>query len=226
MKTYVLNLKTSTKRLADFTKAYPECLPRFEIWEARPPEKCSMPDWWKGSGPFWSHVENFKEVLERCAKGAEEFLFFEDDCIFAPDFQEQYERFLAEVPNDWEVLNLCTNHMSTLLRPAERVSENVLRPRLGFNTNALFLRPSGAEKMKAQLEKRDWTCRHIAEQILGYLYSDETFKGYAPFQNFIGQADCWSELCQKNRGERWYNHFLYVDLDGKMKRSPGLYEVR
>ncbi|MBQ2820121.1 MAG: hypothetical protein IJF17_00885 [Thermoguttaceae bacterium] len=226
MLTYVLNLKTSVKRLADFTAAYPETLPAFKVWEARPPEKCSPPAWWRGSGPFWSHTENFKEVLRFCQQRNETMLFFEDDCVFAPDFKERYEEFLAEVPDDWEVLNLCVNNTASILRPPKRISENVIKPALGFNTNAMLIRPEGARKMRLQLEKESWPCKHIAEQILGYLYSDETFKGYAPFQNFIGQADCWSELCQKMRGERWYNTFTFRDLDGKLKLAPGRYEQR
>lgn len=225
MRTYVLNLKTSTDRLTAFTLAYPSNLPDFQVWEAKPPEKCTSPEWWRGSGPFWSHTENFKEVLVFCEERNEEILFFEDDCVFASDFKERYDEFLAEAPDDWEVLNLCANNTASTLRPAKRLSENVIKPALGFNTNAMLIRPSGAAKMKAQLEKEKWPCRHIAEQILGYLYSDPDFKGYAPFQNFIGQAACWSELCERNRAERWYNRYFYIDLDGTMKLAPGKYEA-
>lgn len=226
MLTYVLNLKTSTERLKSFREVYPTSLPACKVWVAKPPEECSPPEWWRGTGPFWSHVENFKAVLAECIERDEDLLFFEDDCIFAEDFQEQFVRFMAEVPKDWEVLNLCTNNTASAIRPAVRLSEHVIKPQLGFNTNAMLIRPSGAAKMKAQLEKDSWPCKHIAEQILGYLYSDPDFKGYAPFQNFIGQADCWSELCRRTRGERWYNRFFYIDLDGRMKQAPGKYEVK
>lgn len=226
MLTYVLNLETSTERLKSFREVYPATLPECKVWVAKPPEECTPPEWWKGTDPFWSHVENFKEVLTECIDKNEDLLFFEDDCIFAEDFQEQFDRFLAEVPEDWEVLNLCTNNTASMIRPAIRVSENVIKPQLGFNTNAMLIRPAGAAKMKAQLEKESWPCKHIAEQILGYLYTDPDFKGYAPFQNFVGQADCWSELCRRNRGERWYNRFRYIDLDGTLKQTPGKYEVK
>lgn len=206
MKIYVLNLETSTDRLEAFTQAYPKCLPPFEVWRAKTPDECEIPGWWRGSPEFFSNAQNVHDVFQTCANGNEDFLFFEDDCVFASDFQEQYERFLAEVPEDWEVLNFCTNHMMTAMYPPERISENVLRPRLGFNTNALLLRPSGAAKMAKQLEKKDWTCKHIAEQMLGYLYLDPEFKVYAPARNFVGQAGCWSELCKRFRDERWYQY--------------------
>lgn len=198
MKAYVLNLETSVERLNHFRETYPACLPQFEVWRAKPPEECQKPDWWLGTAEFNSHRENFLDVLTSCVETDEDVLFFEDDCIFAENFQEAYETFIGETPSDWECLNFCTNHMNAMMFSPVQISENVLRPKLGFNTNAMLFRPSEAVKMKAQLEKTEWGCKHIVEQQLGYLYLDPNFKAYAPLQNFVDQGATGPEYSKFN----------------------------
>ncbi len=224
MKCYVLNLETSTDRLADFTACYPDFLPAFEVWRAKPPEECETPEWWKGSPEFNSNRVNMLDVLTACAESGETFYFFEDDCCFSADAAERHEAFMRQVPSCWEVLNLCANHMVSGLYSPQRILPEVLRPRLAFNTNALVLKPSGAAKLKKALEKPAWPCRHIAEQPLGYAYLAPEMRAYSPYQNYIGQRGCWSELCRRYRAERWYNFFMLKDLDGVVKPAPGLYE--
>ncbi|MDO4571586.1 MAG: hypothetical protein Q4D38_14470 [Planctomycetia bacterium] len=214
MKNFVLNLKESKARRETFFERYPTCLPPVEVWEAEPPERCETPAWWRGTPPFNSHRVNFLNVLRACEKADEIFMFWEDDCIFSESFEDRYNAFMREVPDDWECLNLCTLHMNSTIFPPRQISENVLRPVLGFNTNAMLFSPSGARKMRDQLEKPSWMCKHIVEQQLGYLYMNQEFKVYAPIRNFVGQAACYSELCERERCERWYNDFLYIDRNG------------
>ena len=224
MNTFVLNLKTSQKRLADFLAGFPSCLPCPEVWDAKPPENCTMPDWWKGTPAFWSHTENFCDVLKFTEQQKENTLFFEDDCIFADDFQTRWETFIHEAPDDFDTLNLCTYHVFSGITSPRQISPEVLRVACGFNTNAMLITPTGATKILQQLQKPNWPCKHICEQQLGYLYRDPEFIAYAPMQNFIGQRACYSELCKKDRTERWYNRFVYMGLDGKRHRTQGLYE--
>lgn len=224
MKSYVLNLEASTERLEAFTQSFPDFLPPFEVWRAKTPDECETPAWWLGTPEFNSNRQNVLEVLTACAESGEIFYFWEDDCVFSFDAAERFEQFMRETPDDWETLNLCANHIASSLSPPKRISENVLRPRMAFNTNALILKPSGAAKMKRTLEAPDWPCRHVAEQPLGYLYLDPDFHAYAPFQNFIGQRGCWSELCRRFRGERWYNWFSFENQNGEILSAPGRYE--
>lgn len=224
MQSFVLNLKDSKERLDAFYEGFPNSLERPKVWIAKPPEECTPPDWWHGSPEFWSHTENFCDVLEFIKKKKKPVFFFEDDCIFAEDFDAKFEQFMKEVPQDYDLLNLCTLHMCTGMYTPTQVSDNVLRAKLGFNTNAMIITPKGAAKMLKQLQKPNWVCKHICEQQLGYLYSDPDFVCYAPIQNFIGQRGCYSELCKRYRDERWYNNFLYKDTEGKLWRTERLYE--
>lgn len=63
MKCYVLNLAASTERLSAFTADYPSFLPPFEVWRAKPPEECDMPEWWRGTPEFNSNRVNMLDVL-------------------------------------------------------------------------------------------------------------------------------------------------------------------
>ena len=224
MKVFVLSLDSDTTRLNDFRNGYPSSLALPSVWRAKPPEECSQPDWWRGSKEFWSNTENVCDVLSFAKEQTENVLFFEDDCIFAEDFKSQWETFMNEVPKDYDLINLCTLHMCSMAYPPIQVSENVLRAKLGFNTNALIITPNGACKMLEQIQKPNWPCRHVCEQQLGYLYLSSDFNAYSPLQNFIGQRACYSTLCKRDRGERWYNKFIYLDMNGKMHKSEGRYE--
>ncbi len=224
MNTFVLNLKTSQERLRDFYAGFPGCLEKPQVWEAKPPQSCTMPDWWRGTEAFWSHTENFCDVLKFTEQQQENTLFFEDDCVFADDFQTRWETFFHELPDDYDALNLCTYHVFSGISSPQQITPNALRIVCGFNTNAMVLTPAGASKMLRHLEKPAWPCKHICEQQLGYLYEDPNFIAYAPMQNFVGQRACYSELCKRDRPERWYNRFTYLGLDGKRHASEGLYE--
>ncbi|MBQ9454818.1 MAG: hypothetical protein IJU53_04020 [Thermoguttaceae bacterium] len=224
MNIYVLNLKTSHERLDAFLAGFPSILEKPSVWEAKPPEACTMPDWWQGTPAFWSHTENFCDVLTFTVDQNENTLFFEDDCIFAQDFEARWRTFTQEVPKDADVWNLCTYHICSASCPPIQVTPNVLRATLGFNTNAMLITPTGASKILEQLRRPSWSCKHICEQQLGYLYRDPKFIAYAPMQNFIGQRACYSELCKRDREERWYNRFIYRGQDGQRHRSEGLYE--
>lgn len=224
MKSFVLNLETAKERLDIFQKEFPASLEKPTVWRAKPPEECSIPEWWRGSPEFWSNTENIQDILAFTKDQQENILLFEDDCIFSSDFETRWNTFINEVPDDYDLINLCALHMCSVPYPPVQVSPNVLRAKLGFNTNALIITPSGAAKMLNQIQKPNWRCRHICEQQLGYLYRDPSFTVYAPLQNFIGQRACYSSLCKRERGERWYNNFVYKDLDGKLHQTENLYQ--
>lgn len=224
MKSFVLNIPSSVERLALFKQDFPQSLEMPEVWRAKTPEECDKPAWWRGSDEFWSHTSNMIDVLTYIKEQADDVLFFEDDCIFASDFDNKWDAFMKEVPHDYDVINLCTLHVGSQFYTPQQLSENVLRAKMWFNTNALLISPKGAQKMLTQLQKPNWMCKHICERQLGYLVLDPEFIAYAPIQNFIGQRGCYSELCKRYRGERWYNNFTYIGLDGKPHQSENLYQ--
>ena len=225
MKSFVLNLPSATDRLQAFIEGFPPSLKMPDVWRAKPPEECQMPDWWRGTPEFWSNTKNVGDILAFASGQTENTLFFEDDCVFAPDFETQWNTFMDEVPQDYDLLNLCALHMCSVPYPPVQISPHVLCVKLGFNPNALVLTPKGAAKMLEQIQKPNWACKHICEQQLGYLHLDPEFKAYSPIQNFIGQRACYSSLCKRDRGERWYNKFVFRALDGKLYKSAGLYET-
>lgn len=216
MKTYVLNLPEDTARLESFRAGYPACLPTCDVWAAKTAEEIEIPAWWQRSPRFASHRQNFIDLMTACVADDETYMIFEDDCLFSETFEDDYNAFLAEVPHDWEMLNLCVHHAQNAVFLPQQISARVLRPRYGYTTSAILVTPAGARKVKENLELPDWGCGHVTERQLALLYLDPYFRIYSPLTHFTGQRGGWSTLCQREREEFWFNRFRYIDLHGNL----------
>ncbi|MDO4584886.1 MAG: hypothetical protein Q4D62_12380 [Planctomycetia bacterium] len=196
MKIYVLNMPKHTERLAGFQSRYPSEMPEFEVVTAKTPDEIEVPTWWKSTPSMASHRHNFIQLFDHCAQGTENHLIFEDDCLFCDDFKAKFDAFLAEVPDDWEMLNLGAELDLQRIYPSVQVTQNVIRPGFSYNTHAILITPQGAAKCRDCLAAEDWPGRHIPDRRLTILYRDATFKIYAPMVNLCGQAEGDSSLTE------------------------------
>lgn len=218
MKIYCLNVDSATARYESFMGGFPyKTLGCFERWRAKTPEDVTVPEWFRYRPAYYANAVNFIEMFEACAGGTENFLIFEDDCIFRPDFDTRYKEFLEEVPEDWDYLNFGPGHMQTKLFPPVQVSENILRVRFNYGTHAVMVTPKGAKKCAEQLKKEPWGCVHIPDHQLGLLFLDPDFKAYAPIVSYCGQRGGMSSLTLQNEPEKWFMNFRFKSLDGEIK---------
>lgn len=217
-------MEECTDRLASFTQKYPASLPAFERWNAKTAEDVQVPAWWMSPARYWANALNFIEMFEECAAGTEEFLIFEDDCIFRPDFDEKFAAFMQEVPQDWQFINLGPININCAIYPPKQVSANVLRPRYFHGTHAILVRPEFAKVCVEHLRKESWGTAHVADQRLGTLFINPAFtKVYSPLVSLCGQGEFESTLTGKTYGNRWFMNFKYVDLDGKIVQAKDTY---
>ncbi|MFT4924374.1 MAG: glycosyl transferase family 25 [Phenylobacterium sp.] len=95
-----------------------------------------LPEQWtysKGAyGCLRSHVEVVREAL---AKQQSHVLIFEDDVVLAADFVQQFNRYINEVPDDWDMLFLGGLHQDSPLP----VSKNVVKLTRTYSTFAYAL---------------------------------------------------------------------------------------
>lgn len=222
MKAYVLTMPNRTDRLSNFASQYPSSLPTCQTWVGKTASEVTAPDWWRGGEGALSRFRNLQEVLQACVSDNDNYLLFEDDCIFADDFGARYDEFLAEVPTDWDLLNFGCYQVDTLLYPPVQVAPHVLRPKFGMKLHALQITPAGAAKILAKLAESPWGCKHISSQQIARLYLDPTFVVYCPIANFVGQAAGWSDIANRDEPERWFNDFEYINLDGERAKTPTL----
>lgn len=220
MKAVCLNMRSDTARLESFTQSYPACLPSFERWEAKTAEDVQIPAWWKTPARYWANTQNFIDILTECGDGDEDWAIFEDDCVFRPDFEDRFKKFMEEVPADWQFLNLGPSHRQTMLYPPKQVSENIVRPRYFHGTHALIIKPAFAAACAEHMRKESWPVIHCADHWLGLLFINVDYvKAYSPLVSLCGQGAFPSNLTGKECRERWFMDYRYIDTDGKFQTA-------
>ena len=208
MKVYVLNVATQADRLQHFKETYPKCLPTYTIWKAKTGNDVEVPDWWCSSANRWALVQNYIDILSE--ETDEDILIFEDDCTFSEDFENKYNLFLNEVPDDWDMLYLGALHVS----PPIQVSTGILRLRDSVCGHAIIYRNSIRQELIDYYKEPVWGCSHAPDERRAQAMVSCKFKAYAPFINICGQDTGYSTLESRNRGTRWYNSFRYITSDG------------
>jgi glycosyl transferase family 25 len=95
-----------------------------------------IPDTWiqsKGAyGCLSSHIEIVREAQ---AKRHQYVLIFEDDVVLAADFIQQFNRYIAEVPDDWDMLFLGGLHQTS----PQTVTKNIVKLTNTYCTHAYAL---------------------------------------------------------------------------------------
>ncbi len=76
-----------------------------------------------------SHLKIARLAKER---GIKKYFVLEDDAVFADNFNEVFADYMAQVPEDWQMLYLGGNHMGGY----QQVKENVAKIFLTFTTHA------------------------------------------------------------------------------------------
>lgn len=208
MKIYVINVESESDRLQAFADSYPACLPQYTVWEAKTGEDVVKPDWWGSSANRWALVQNFIDILSE--DNDEDVLIFEDDCTFAKDFEEKYNAFLNEVPDDWDMLYLGAQHVAA----PTQVTAGVLQLKNSICGHAIIYRNRIKQELAAYYQEPRWGCMHMPDQRRGQAMASGKFKAYAPLVNICGQAKGYSILSKRERKARWYNSFRYITSDG------------
>ena len=224
MKAIVMNLPSSTKRLEDFRRDYPKCLPEATVWPAKSGAEVTPPNWWKASANNYAIGVNFRDIvaLENALAGKrrQTLLLFEDDVVFTEDFPKRYDAFLKAVSDDWDMLYLGGDHVGNLL-PVQ-ISETVLRCRCTWAPHAVVIRPSAFQAILDALDTATpWACEHRHECRLGELMRNR-LKVYAPVNPLAGQrGGIPSDNAHFTRErDEYFLPYLYLDAQGVVYSYP------
>lgn len=212
MKSIVLNLPEDKDRLESFLANYPsDVFGDVEVWKAKSGEEANVPAWWKRKPNRYALAENQMDILDSVN---EDVIIWEDDCIFVDGFKDKYKQFMKEVPKDADIIFLGCQHAFY----PERISENVLKLNIGLTSHAILYKKKCLKRFSDFLKEPNWGCKHFPDQKRSQGIYLKKFVAYAPFHNLCGQAACYSNLCDHDRPERWYDTFTFVDLDGVAKK--------
>ena len=215
-----MNVPTSTRRLADFRRDYPENLPEPTVWPALTGKEVSPPKWWKASPNNFAIGVNFRAILMREMElgTTESVMIMEDDVVFLPDFKSRFDAFLESVPDDWDALFLGGDHIGVFL--PRQVTPTVLRCRNIWAPHAVILRPSAFQPIIDALgEETPWPCEHRHECRIGELMQLGKLTGYAPLDQMAGQrGGIPSDNASFTREhDEFFPRFDYIDLNGKIQ---------
>jgi hypothetical protein len=75
----------------------------------------------------------YNAVKEAKELGLKNFLFFEDDAVFHPDFINLFDKFIQQVPEDWNLLYLGGQNVQTPVR----ITENINRVTRAYYVHAI-----------------------------------------------------------------------------------------
>lgn len=129
---------------------------------------------------------------------------FEDDIVCHQKYTEIEQKFISNLPDDWEILWLGWNdrHNKT-----KQLNENVLLPLNPYGTQAMIYRGKNIIREVFDLTKN---LQHWDLQLANYV---KTRKCYLPTETMFDQRRHLSDIYPDMR--HWAKNAWYVSLDGK-----------
>ena len=118
-KVYLINLKRRPDRLRgvrqEMAKGWPFKEP--EVFEALDGKLIPAPSGWTHTAGNYACLQSHCRILERVfMEGHSSVLVLEDDICWEDTFCQDVERFLSDVPDDWELLMLGGGHQEPPIR--------------------------------------------------------------------------------------------------------------
>lgn len=195
---YVLNLPFKSDRLQRFESTVPPIFGNVEVWPAVHGDSIRHPTWWTSGSGAWGCYRSHLQILEHCyQQRIESYIVFEDDAIFRQPFDDDFQAFWDELPDDWEMIYLGGQLLHEIAHPPKRISEHVYAPYNVNRTHCLAVHSRGYEKLYRHLHERMIPGDHI-DHHLGRLHESENLRIYCPHKWIVGQADGHSNISGQN----------------------------
>lgn len=121
---------------------------------------------------------------------------------------------MSEVPEDADMVFLGALHFAF----PRQVAEHCLKIKAAWTSHAILYKRKCVKPFAEYFREPNWGCKHFSDQRRAQGIACGKFTAYSPLHNLCGQAAGYSTLDLHNRGERWYDTFKYIDLDGKIRQ--------
>ena len=187
-KSFVINLVFKTDRLEKFQSSIPKCLRPVDVWRAIHGDTVQHPDWWTAGRGAWGCYRSHMQILEMCYnEGVESYLVFEDDAVFHENFADLFPQFVANLPDDWEMVYLGGQLLHEIAHPPKRVNDHWYVPYNVNRTHAFAVHKRGYEKLYRHLAATPFVNHEHIDHHLGRLHESGTLKIYCPAKWLVGQ---------------------------------------
>lgn len=163
---FVLNMDIRPDRWTQFQdQAEAARLTGFQRYRAIEGDKCPHPAWWRAGNGAWGCLMSHARLAQDAAlDGLKNYLVFEDDVVFAPDFADRLPVLMEQLEGvEWDQLYLGGQHMWVEAGPPWPYREGAVRcPNVNrthaFAVNARFM----AKFCQHILHFPDYTDRYVA----------------------------------------------------------------
>lgn len=178
-----------------------------------------VPKWWMALPDRWALCCAIKTALRMALDRGEDCELYEQDAVFAEDFETRREAFLAALPEDWDMAYFGGQCLALNFYPLKEVEGNdaVLLCKNAHRNHAWVCRHSFIPRLLEWLEGERWPSRHTTDWRIGYLQMKDDVHVYIPKAGWIaGQAGGFSDLDRIERPERWW-HFTPEEREAEQK---------
>jgi GR25 family glycosyltransferase involved in LPS biosynthesis len=174
----VINLERRTDRLEQFDKEAKKIGFEYEVHPA-------IDGKFSGIDPIVAGRLSHIEVLYKIQPD-EKVLICEDDALFADDFNERFDEYMADLPQDWDIF-----YLGAIKNEVKSVNKHWVRQVVSTGTQAYCVNPAKvALFIKIATEFDQWI------DVAYRLWTDRT-NAYIAHPNLVIQHDGYSDL----RGE-------------------------
>lgn len=202
---FVINLPFKSERLSIFQGNAPSCLGRIEVWPAIHGDSVRHPDWWTAGPGAWGCYRSHLQILEHCYQhDIDNYIVFEDDAIFRPDFERQLQSFLRDLPQDWEQIYLGGQLYHESKHPPRKVTDQVYVPYNVNRTHGFAVHRRGYEKLYKHLNSVPFAQEEHIDHHLGRLHESGRLKIYCPARWLVGQDGGPSNISGNNNGATFW----------------------
>jgi len=210
---FVINLARRSDRReqmkAEFAKGWPFYADP-EFFTAIDGETVQVQNFDHGSAAYACGQSHLGCVRKALREGCERILILEDDATFCDSFEFKAERFIENLPTDWELAFFGGEHRQ---RPY-RIESGLVRPISTDRLHAYALSRSGMEKLetiwsKGHRDHCDWALnRHLSE-----------FKVYAHEKWLVGQRGGVSDINGQDKSIDFFQNLKFLG-EGTEFKSP------
>lgn len=214
-KCHLVNLDRRPDRLGGFWS-------RFALvkWPGPLPERVraldghllAKPSWYTQQPGAWGCLRTHLRLIEDAIINDHDIFIFEDDVVFADDFNDRIEPFFRNVPDDWDMIYLGGLHRSPVDHPPEPINEHVARGRAITTTYAYGLRASFLKRAYPLLHDAE---QHHIDQMWARLQLKHGFNVYCPMPWLVGMDEGQSDIC-----DRFYARPVFWNYQKEQAKNP------
>lgn len=202
---FVINLPFKSDRLERFMRSVPECIGGVTHWRAVHGDTVRPPRYWNAGNGAWGCYRSHMQILEYAiANKLESYVVFEDDAIFAPNFESELQSIMGNIPEDWQQLYLGGQLLHEIKNPPKRVNEWLFMPYNVNRTHCFAVHRRGYYDLYDHLMSLPFAKDDHIDHHLGRLHEKGKFAVYVPRRWIVGQGEGWSNISGKfNNATYW-----------------------